>query len=126
MYLPAAAQDLLFTRIQGLAASGSRVGVEGLAPDFADPEARAQRRERMDRVRELMAKTDAQLEVPTTDELWYFEERDDVGDWLRRHGWDVTVTPSDELVTSYGRQPTQGLEEVSPTHLFVSAQRAEA
>jgi O-methyltransferase involved in polyketide biosynthesis len=124
MYLPAEAQDLLFTRIQGLTAPGSRVGVEGLAPDFSDPEARALRRERMDRVRELMANTDAQLEVPKTDELWYFEERDDVGDWLRRHGWDVTVTPSDELMAGYGRQPAQGLEEASPTHLFVSAQRA--
>ncbi len=124
MYLPAAAQDLLFARIQDLAAPGSRIAVEGLGPDFVDPEVRALRRERMDRVRELMAKADAQLEVPKTDELWYFEERDDVADWLRRHGWDVTATPSDELMASYGRPPAQGLEEASPTHLFVSAQRA--
>jgi methyltransferase (TIGR00027 family) len=123
MYLPAAAQDLLFTRIQDLAAPGSRLGVEGLEPDFADPESRAVRRERMDRVRELMEKADVQLEVPTTDELWYFEEREDVGDWLRRHGWDVTVWPSDELMASYGRPPAQGLEDAGPTHLFVSAQR---
>jgi hypothetical protein len=27
------------------------------------------------------------------------------------------------VMTSYGRQPAQGLEEDSPTHLFVSAQR---
>ncbi|EUA52213.1 putative S-adenosyl-L-methionine-dependent methyltransferase [Mycobacterium xenopi 4042] len=46
----------------------------------------------MDRVRELMARVDPQREVPRTDELWYFEERSDVGDWLRRHGWQVTVT----------------------------------
>jgi O-methyltransferase involved in polyketide biosynthesis len=77
----------------------------------------------MDRVRELMAKTDAPLEVPKTDELWYFEEREDVADRLRRHGWDVTATPSDELMASYGREPAQGLEEASPTHLFVSAER---
>jgi methyltransferase (TIGR00027 family) len=124
MYLPAEAQELLFSRIQDLAAPGSRVGVEGLAPDYADAEGRAVRRERLDRVRELMATTDVQLEVPKTDELWYFEEREDVGDWLRRHGWDVTVTPSDELMTSYGRPPAQGLEEASPSHLLVSAHRA--
>ncbi|MFZ3343949.1 class I SAM-dependent methyltransferase [Mycobacterium sp.] len=124
MYLPAAAQDLLFTRIQDLAAPGSRLGVEGLEPDFADPESRAVRRERMDRVRELMEKADVPLEVPTTDELWYFEDREDVGDWLRRHGWDVTVTPSDELMASYGRPPVQGLGDAGPAHLFVSAQRA--
>jgi methyltransferase (TIGR00027 family) len=124
MYLPAAAQDLLFDRIQDLAAPGSRIAVEGLGPEFAVPELRAQRRERMDRIRELMAKTDSQIEVPTTDELWYFEEREDVGDWLRRHGWDVTATPSDELMASYGRPSPEGLEEASPTHWFISARRA--
>ncbi len=124
MYLPAAAQDLLFDRIHELAAPGSRIAVEGLGPDFAVPELRAQRRERMDRIRDLMAKTDSQIEVPTTDELWYFEEREDVGDWLRRHGWDVTTTPSDELMASYGRPSPEGLEEASPTHWFISAQRA--
>ena len=123
MYLPAAAQDLLFDRIHELAAPGSRIAVEGLGPEFAVPELRAQRRERMDRIRELMAKTDSQIEVPTTDELWYFEEREDVGDWLRRHGWDVTATRSDELMASYGRPSPEGLEEASPTHWFISAQR---
>ncbi len=47
MYLPAAAQELLFDRIQGLTASGSRVGIEALSPNFADPDATAQRRERI-------------------------------------------------------------------------------
>ena len=126
MYLPAAAQDLLFARIQDLAAPGSRIAVEGLGPDFADPDGRAQRREQMDRVRELMEKAGVQLEVPKTDELWYFEEREDVADWLQRNGWDVTATPSDELMASYGRPRAQGLEEASPMHLFVSAQRADS
>ena len=52
-YLPAAAQDLLFDRINGLTASGSRVAVEALGPKFLDPQVRAERRERMDRVREV-------------------------------------------------------------------------
>jgi methyltransferase (TIGR00027 family) len=124
MYLPAAAQDLLFTRVQGLTATGSRVGVEALAPGFADPEALAQRRERMERVRALMAKADPQREVPKTDELWYFEEREDVGDWWRRHGWAVTVTPSDQLMAGYDRKPPQQIEDGVPPYLFVSAQRA--
>jgi methyltransferase (TIGR00027 family) len=124
MYLPATAQELLFDRIQELAAPGSRLAVEGLGPEFAVPELRAQRRERMDRIRELMAKSSSTIEVPSTDELWYFEEREDVGDWLRRHGWDVTATPSDELMASYGRPSPEGLEEASPTHWFISAQRA--
>ena len=122
MYLPAEAQDLLFTRIQDLAAPGSRLGVEGLGPEFAVPDMRAGRRERMDRVRELIARADSQLEVPKTDELWYFDEREDVGDWLSRHGWDVTATPSDELMTGYGRPPAQGLD-AALAYLFVTAQR---
>jgi methyltransferase (TIGR00027 family) len=124
MYLPAQAQDLLFERIDGLAAPGSRLGVEGLGPDFADPELRAQRREHWARLRELMAQTDTKLEVPRTDELWYFEERDDVGEWLARHRWQVSVTTSDDLMASYGRAPVRELEEASLTHLFVSAERA--
>ncbi|WP_292981762.1 class I SAM-dependent methyltransferase [Mycobacterium sp.] len=123
MYLPAAAQDLLFERIQELAAPGSRVAVEGLGPEFAVPELRDQRRERMDRVRELMEQSGSQLEVPKTDELWYFEEREDVAEWLTRHGWDVTATPSDELMASYGRPSPEGLEEASPTHWFISARK---
>ena len=126
MYLPATAQELLFDRIQGLTATGSRVGIEALAPNFADPAAAAQRRERMERVRALMAKADPQREIPRTDELWYFEEREDVGDWWRRHGWQVTVTASDELMTGYGRKPPQQIDDGTPPYLFVSAQRTGA
>jgi O-methyltransferase involved in polyketide biosynthesis len=123
MYLPATAQDLLFDRVEGLTAAGSRVGIEALSPNFGDPAAAAQRRERMEKVRALMAKADPQREVPQTDLLWYFEDREDVGDWWRRHGWQVTVTPSDDLMTSYGRKPPQEIQDNIPPYLFVSAQR---
>jgi methyltransferase (TIGR00027 family) len=122
-YLPAAAQDLLFDRINGLTASGSRVAVEALGPKFLDPQLRAERRERMDRVREVMARVEPQRQVPRTDELWYFEEREDVGEWFRRHGWDVTVTPSDELMAGYDRAPARAVQDRVPGNLFVAAQR---
>lgn len=122
-YLPAAAQDLLFERVVALAASGSRVAVEALGPNFLDPEIRAKRSERMDRVRAAMARVDPQREVPRTDELWYFEEREDVGDWFRRHGWDVQVTPSEELMAGYGRSPAPQVADRVPGNLFVAAQR---
>lgn len=124
-YLPAAAQDLLFDRVQGLAAAGSRVAVEALGPTFLDPEVRAKRRERMDRIRELMAAADPQREIPRTDELWYFEEREDVGDWFSRHGWNVTVTPSDELMAGFGRRAAKEVADRVPGNLFVAAQRAD-
>ncbi|BBZ49537.1 class I SAM-dependent methyltransferase [Mycobacterium heidelbergense] len=123
-YLPAAAQELLFDRIHGLTAAGSRVAVEALGPKFLDPEFRARRRERMERIRALMADLDPDREVPRTDELWYFEEREDVGDWFRRHGWDVTVTPSLELMAGYGRGAAKEVEDTVPGNLFVAAQRA--
>ena len=102
-YLPAAAQELLFERIQGLTVTGSRVAVEALGPTSSTPRP-ARSGGRDDRVRELMAKVDPQREIPTMDELWYFEEREAVGDWFGRHGWDVEVTPSDELMAGYGRR----------------------
>lgn len=123
-YLPAVAQELLFERVQGLTVAGSRIAVEALGPKFLDPEFRARRRERMDRIRALMAQSDPGREIPSTDELWYFEEREDVGKWFGRHGWDVTVTPSLELMTGYGRRPPEQVEDQVPGNLFVAAQRA--
>ena len=122
-YLPAAAQDLLFERVQGLTAAGSRIAVEALGPKFLDPEAREKRRAWMDRIRALMAEIEPQREIPRTDELWYFEEREDVGDWFRRHGWNVSVTPSDELMAGYGRPAPKEVQDAVPGNLFVAAER---
>jgi methyltransferase (TIGR00027 family) len=126
MYLPASAQELLFERVDGLTAPRSRVGIEALAPNFTDAAFAADRRERMERVRAVMAKADPQREIPRVDELWYFEEREDVGDWWARHGWDVTVTSSGLLMTSYGRTPPQEIDDGTPPYLFVSALRSDA
>jgi methyltransferase (TIGR00027 family) len=123
-YLPAAAQELLFERIHGLTAIGSRVAVEALGPKFLDPEFRVRRRERMDRIRDLMAKSQPDRELPRTDELWYFEEREDVGEWFGRHGWSVTVTSSLDLMAGYDRRPAEGVQDLVPGNLFVAAQRA--
>jgi methyltransferase (TIGR00027 family) len=125
-YLPAAASDLLFERVHELTVTGSRVAVEALSPDFADPEVRAKRRARMDRIRAVMAKVDPQREIPRNDELWYFEEREDVGEWFGRHGWDVTVTTSYELTASYGRSPAPEVQDTTPHNLFVAAERVES
>ena len=122
-YLPAAAQDLLFERIQDLTVTGSRVAVEAVGPQFFDPDFRARRRERMNRIRALVAEVDPQREIPNNEELFYFEEREDVGDWFRRHGWNVTVTPSDELMAGYGRRAPQEVQDQVPGNLFVAAQR---
>jgi O-methyltransferase involved in polyketide biosynthesis len=84
---------------------------------------RAKRRERMDRIRAVMAKADPQREMPRNDELWYFEEREDVGEWFDRLGWNVTVTTTPELMASYDRAPAEEVRDTTPHNLFVSAQR---
>lgn len=123
-YLPAAAQELLFERVHGLAGAGSLVAVEALGPTFLDPEVRARRKERMDRIRALLAESDPGREVPRTDELWYFEEREDVGEWFARHGWEVTVTPAGELMAGFGRAAPVEVRDYVPANLFVTARRA--
>ena len=122
-YLPAAAQELLFERINELTAPGSRVAVEALGPTFLDEEIRAKRRERMERVRGLMANVDPDRDIPRTDELWYFEEREPVGDWFARHGWEVTVTPAAELMAGFGRSAATEVKDLVPGNEFVFAQR---
>lgn len=72
----------------------------------------------------LMAQIDPGRQVPRSEDLWYFEEREDVGDWFRRHGWSVTVTPSDELMAGYGRTAPKQIQDTVPGNLFVAAQRA--
>jgi methyltransferase (TIGR00027 family) len=122
-YLPAAAQDLLFERIDALTAPGSRVAVEALGPTFLDEEIRSKRRARMERLRELLAKVDPQRDVPRTDELWYFEEREPVGEWFARHDWNVTVTPAAELMAGFGRSAAPAVKDLVPGNEFVYAQR---
>jgi methyltransferase (TIGR00027 family) len=121
-FLPAAAQDLLFERVRELAATGSRIAVEAPGPDFNNPEAHARRREQMQRVRDIMAKLGEQRDIPDVQELWYLEDRTDVGDWFRRHGWEVSVVPAEELMTRY-RRPPADVEDAAPHSLFVTAQR---
>src|ERR1700731_2653664 len=122
-FLPAAAQELLFERVHALGAAGSRIAVEAPGPGFLDEAAIAKRRSNMQRVRDLMAKLEPARHIPDVQDLWYFEEREDVGDWLRRHGWDVSVTPAEELMASYDRRPPRDIEDAAPKTLFVGAER---
>jgi len=123
-YLPSAAQELLFERINDLAAPGSRVAVEALGPSFLDEDLRAKRRARMDRLRGVLAKVQPDREVPRTDELWYFEEREPVDEWFARHGFEVTVTPTAELMEGFGRSPDAKVKDLVPSNEFVVARRA--
>lgn len=92
MYLPADAQDRLFTQITELSAPGSRVAAETMGIQADD------RRERM---RERFAAIAAQVGVEPMDitELTYEDpDRADVAAWLTAHGWrSEAVSSNDEM-----------------------------
>jgi methyltransferase (TIGR00027 family) len=121
-FLPATAQELLFERVQALGAAGSRIAVEAPGSDFLDEATQAKQRENMQQVRDLMAKLEPERDIPDITDLWYFEEREDVGDWLRRNGWDVTERPAEDLMARYGRTPPD-VEDAAPKTIFVAAER---
>jgi methyltransferase (TIGR00027 family) len=118
-YLPAAAQDLLFERIQGLSAVDSRIAVEAFAPDFFDAESQRQRREDMAKLRAAAGDTDGATSDVT--ELFFNEPRADVADWLRGHGWDVQSDTSAELMTRH--KPELPLDPQNPSSVFVEGRR---
>jgi methyltransferase (TIGR00027 family) len=122
-FLSAAAQDLLFERIDALSAPGSRIAVEAPAPDFFDPENLERQRRRIQHYRAAAARLHRD-DIPTVQDLWYLEDRTDVGDWLRGHGWDVSVVSARELMARHNRVPPADLIEEIPRSLFVSARRS--
>jgi methyltransferase (TIGR00027 family) len=122
-YLPASAQDVLIERVHGLSPVRSRLAVNAPAGDFLAPERLARQRQRTQRLRAAATRlTDS--EIPDVDELWYAEERTDVADWLRRHGWDASSVTMTEMLARYGRSIPD--EQSLPPTVFVSARRLTA
>ncbi|MGA8546199.1 MAG: class I SAM-dependent methyltransferase [Mycobacterium sp.] len=119
-YLPAQAQDLLFERILALSPSGSWLATNAPAESALDPERLARQREQSHRLRAAAARMLA-TEMPADEDLWYPEERTDVTEWLRDHGWDASAITMGEMLDRYGRDVPA--DEILPPTVFVSAQR---
>ena len=93
MYLPADAQDRLFTQITELSAPGSRIAVE-TAASHAD-ERRQEMRDRFQRVADEFG---LEQTVDIQDLIYHDEDRAVVVDWLNGHGWRATAQNSgDEM-----------------------------
>jgi methyltransferase (TIGR00027 family) len=93
MYLPADAQDRLFTQITHLSAPGSRIAAE-TAANHAD-ERRQEMRDRLERVADELG---IQRTVDIQDLIYHDEDRAVVVDWLNEHGWQATAQNSgDEM-----------------------------
>ncbi|BBZ46397.1 class I SAM-dependent methyltransferase [Mycobacterium parmense] len=98
MYLPAEAQDRLFTQISELSAPGSRVSAE-TAPSHAE-ERRQQMRERFKKVADELGLE----ETVDVGELMYRDEhRADVTEWLNEHGWRARAQASTDEMRRLGR-----------------------
>ncbi|AFM14920.1 methyltransferase, putative, TIGR00027 family [Mycolicibacterium chubuense NBB4] len=97
MYLPADAQDRLFTQITDLSAPGSRLAAESMGIHAGD------RRERM---RTRFAALASQFDVEPMDiaELTYEDpDRAEVADWLNSHGWRADALASQDEMRRLGR-----------------------
>lgn len=98
MYLPAEAQDRLFTQIGELSPAGSRVSAE-TAPAHAD-ERRQQMRERFRKVADEIGLE----ETIDVGELMYRDDhRANVADWLNNHGWRARARRSTDEMRRLGR-----------------------
>jgi methyltransferase (TIGR00027 family) len=101
-YLPAAAQDLLFERVNQLSAPDSRIAVEAFGNDYFDEDYQERSRAR---IREMRAAVGAKgRQVADIGELFYVEPRTDVADWLAEHGWKVSTTSAPVVMTRYHRE----------------------
>jgi methyltransferase (TIGR00027 family) len=98
MYLPADAQDRLFTLIGELSAAGSRVSAE-TAPAHAE-ERRQQMRARFKKVADELGLEES---VDVGELMYRDEHRADVTDWLNEHGWRADAQPATEEMRRLGR-----------------------
>ena len=120
MYLPAEAQDRLFTQITELSAPGSRVSAEAMG--HQDEDRRAQMRMRWEKMADEIG-----LERPVdVSELIYNDpDRADVAEWLGAHGWTASASPSKEEMRRLGRWvEVPDTEARDAFSTFVIAERA--
>lgn len=98
MYLPADAQDRLFTQVGELSPAGSRIAAE-TAANRAD--------ERLDQIRERFKKVAEALGLEQAfdvHELIYHDpNRTVVADWLNDHGWRATARNAGDEMRRVGR-----------------------
>src|SRR3984885_13062028 len=119
-YLPAAAQDLLFERIDSLSAVGSRLATNGPSKQAVNPDLLARQREQSQRFRAAAAQV-LGTEIPNVEELWYPEERTEIVDWLGEHGWGASAIGMADLLARHGRSVPG--DDVMPHVVFTSARR---
>ncbi|ORW90044.1 SAM-dependent methyltransferase [Mycobacterium szulgai] len=98
MYLPAEAQDRLFTQIGELSPAGSRIAAE-TAGNHSD-ERREQMRERFKKVSETLG---LEQTIDVGELIYRDEDRAALGDWLNDHGWRAAAQNAIDEMRRVGR-----------------------
>jgi methyltransferase (TIGR00027 family) len=122
-YLTAAAQGLLFERIAGLSAPGSRAAVEEFTSDFYSAESFARREEQVQKYRDVAEKL-GRSDLADSGNLLYEEERPQVVNWLSAHGWQATGVSASDLMARSGRHVAADLDNATPKSVFVEGRLA--
>jgi methyltransferase (TIGR00027 family) len=121
MYLPADAQDRLFTQIGELSPAGSRIAAE-TANAHDDDDRRQQISGRFKKVADALG---FEQTVDTHELVYRDESRAVVADWLNNHGWRATAQSAPDEMRRLGRwiddaPTTDGKDAFAE---FVTAQR---
>jgi methyltransferase (TIGR00027 family) len=119
MYLPAEAQDRLFTQIGELSPAGSRIAAE-TAGNHAD-ERREQMRERFRKVAETLG---LEQTVDVQELIYHDPDRAVVADWLNDHGWRAMAQNSGDEMRRVGRW-VEGVPMADDKHAFSEFVTAE-
>jgi methyltransferase (TIGR00027 family) len=98
MYLPAEAQDKLFTQIGELSPAGSRIAAE-ITGNHAY-EQREQMRERFKKVADTLGFEET---VDVQELIYHDENRAVLGDWLNDHGWRAMAQSAPDEMRRVGR-----------------------
>ncbi len=119
MYLPAEAQDTLFTEITALSAPGSRVSAEAIG--HRDEERREQMRMRWEKMADEIG---LERPVDISDLTYNDSHRADLTEWLGAHGWIASGRKSTDEMRSLNRWVEwAGSDEQDTFSTFVVAER---
>ncbi|OBK14036.1 SAM-dependent methyltransferase [Mycobacterium asiaticum] len=101
-YLPASAQEVLLERLHALSAPGSRIAVDALNAAFFLPKNLTRLGSFFTEIREVMIRNGGDL--PDTPSLFFDEERSELADWLREHGWRADELEVHDMMARYQRR----------------------
>ena len=75
-------------------------------------------------MRQLREKAGIDTDGPDVADLWFIEDRADVGEWLMERGWRVSSEDAGILMERYSRPPSSDSDATTPRTVFVEGVRS--